>query len=126
MCAADLDPLYGPVLILQLSHPMSLPCYDTGVRSRPRSILSNRRGERVVWASLLLLASWISCAAQDSAAPSAQLHEGDRVLVVVNDRAPLSRAIAEYYVRRRGIPAKNICRINTLEAEEISRTTYEE
>ena len=33
------------------------------------------------------------------------------VLVVVNDSSSLSRSIAEYYVRKRAIPLKNLCHI---------------
>ena len=34
-----------------------------------------------------------------------------RVLVVYNANVPESRRVAEYYVRKRGIPAANVCRI---------------
>ena len=49
----------------------------------------------------------------------------DRVLLVVNDNSPLSRNIAEYYARRRGVPAKNICHIKTTTDEVISRDDYD-
>ena len=46
------------------------------------------------------------------------------VLVVVNDAAPLSRNIADYYVLRRGIPQKNVCHIRTSPEESIQRSAY--
>jgi uncharacterized protein (TIGR03790 family) len=47
------------------------------------------------------------------------------ILLVVNDNSPLSRDIAEYYARRRGVPPQNICRIKASTAEEISREDYD-
>jgi uncharacterized protein (TIGR03790 family) len=47
------------------------------------------------------------------------------VLVVVNDNSPVSRTIGEYYARRRAVPLKNVCRIRTPPAEEISRAVYD-
>jgi uncharacterized protein (TIGR03790 family) len=49
----------------------------------------------------------------------------DRVLLVVNDNSSLSRSIADYYARRRSIPAKNIVHLKTLTAEEISRPEFD-
>lgn len=46
------------------------------------------------------------------------------VLVVVNDRSPLSRNIGEYYVRKRAIPLGNICRIQAPDSENIDRASY--
>lgn len=46
-------------------------------------------------------------------------------LLVVNDNSPLSRSIAEYYARARGVPAKHVLRIRTTVAEEIDRGVYE-
>ena len=46
------------------------------------------------------------------------------VLVVINQESALSKSIGDYYVSKRGIPQKNICRIHATEAEEIDRTTY--
>lgn len=46
------------------------------------------------------------------------------VLVVINDNSSLSREIGEYYARRRGIPASNICRIRTVQTENIARPDY--
>jgi uncharacterized protein (TIGR03790 family) len=47
------------------------------------------------------------------------------VLVVVNDSSPLSRNIAEYYVRKRAIPLKNMCHIQVSAAEDIERAGYD-
>jgi uncharacterized protein (TIGR03790 family) len=44
---------------------------------------------------------------------------------VVNERSALSRSIGEYYVRRRGIPLQNVCRIQAVEAENIARAAYD-
>jgi len=49
----------------------------------------------------------------------------DRVLVVVNDNSSLSRSIADYYARRRNIPAQNICHLKAPTAEEISRSEFD-
>jgi uncharacterized protein (TIGR03790 family) len=47
------------------------------------------------------------------------------VVVVVNDSSSLSRSIGEYYVRKRGIPLKNVCRIRVSDAETIARANYD-
>ncbi len=47
------------------------------------------------------------------------------VLIVVNDRSPVSRIIGEYYARRREIPMRNICRIRSITEESISRAQYD-
>ena len=47
------------------------------------------------------------------------------MLVVVNDSSSLSRNIAEYYVRKRAIPLKNLCHLQAPEAEEITRANYD-
>jgi uncharacterized protein (TIGR03790 family) len=56
--------------------------------------------------------------------PLALADTPDRVLVVVNENSTLSKSIAEYYVNRRGVPFKNVCRIRTAEREEIERVTF--
>jgi uncharacterized protein (TIGR03790 family) len=48
------------------------------------------------------------------------------VLVVVNDGSAPSREIADYYMRRRGIPAGNLCHIHTTTAQDIQRVTYDQ
>jgi uncharacterized protein (TIGR03790 family) len=49
----------------------------------------------------------------------------ENVLVVINDKSPLSREIGEYYARRRGIPMDHLCRIRTGTAENIARPDYD-
>lgn len=50
----------------------------------------------------------------------------ERVLVVINDHSSVSKAIGEYYARRRAIPIKNICRVKAPQDEYISREDYED
>jgi len=47
------------------------------------------------------------------------------VLLVVNQSSEISRHIGDYYSRRRGIPAANLCRIRVTESEEIGWDVYE-
>ncbi|MGH9666835.1 MAG: hypothetical protein ACRD9L_20625, partial [Bryobacteraceae bacterium] len=68
----------------------------------------------------LLLSVFLAACASLSAAPGA-----GNVLVVINDNSSLSRAIGEYYARRRAVPMKNICRIHSPETETISRAVYD-
>lgn len=48
----------------------------------------------------------------------------ESVLVVVNDWSTNSRAIADYYVKQRRIPAGNVCHIATGDRESVDRATY--
>lgn len=50
----------------------------------------------------------------------------ENVLVVANRQSPVSQSIAEYYVRRRSIPAGNVCYIQTVAVERIQRQVYEQ
>lgn len=50
---------------------------------------------------------------------------GANVLLVVNKQSADSKAIGEYYARRRAVPASNICAIDTPPLETIERATYE-
>ncbi|MBI5281071.1 MAG: TIGR03790 family protein [Candidatus Solibacter usitatus] len=59
-----------------------------------------------------------------AAAPCPALTPSE-VLVVANGRSPVSRSIAEYYSRRRGIPAGQILYLSTAPEEEISRETFQ-
>jgi uncharacterized protein (TIGR03790 family) len=47
-------------------------------------------------------------------------------LVVVNKQSADSRAIGDYYCRRRSIPRQNLCVIDTPPIEEIGRKVYED
>lgn len=51
--------------------------------------------------------------------------QGENVLVVVNSNSSVSRNVAEYYARKRGIPRGNICSISTAEDESVTRTEYD-
>ena len=52
---------------------------------------------------------------------------GENVLLVVNRADKLSRRIADYYVSKRSIPLKNVCKLNILEEDEaISWDDYVE
>jgi uncharacterized protein (TIGR03790 family) len=67
--------------------------------------------------ALGLLAGYSALYAQD----------GQNVLLVVNRADKLSRRIADYYIPKRGIPLKNVCKLDILEEdEEISWETYVE
>jgi len=61
-----------------------------------------------------------------SPAIHAQIPETSRVLIVVNRQSSLSRNIGEYYARRRGVPARQICRIDVPPEEEIKRDEYDQ
>ncbi len=47
------------------------------------------------------------------------------VLVVVNDNSSFSRSVADYYMRRRAIPVRNLCHIRAAERQDIDRATYD-
>ena len=49
----------------------------------------------------------------------------ERILLVVNTNSSVSVAIGEYYVTRRHIPTKNVCRISAPLEEEIRRSDYD-
>ncbi len=57
-------------------------------------------------------------------ASTAAAQDSDKVLVIVNERSPRSRAIAEYYARKRSIPANQILRLKAPLSEEISREEF--
>ncbi len=49
----------------------------------------------------------------------------ENVLIVANERSAVSKSIAEYYARKRGISLRNLCYIRTTEKEEISRDVFQ-
>jgi len=77
---------------------------------------------KAIWplGPVLAIALAACCAAAEMPLPSP-----GAILLVVNENSPLSREIGEYYARRRGVPAQNICRIKASTSEEISREDYE-
>jgi uncharacterized protein (TIGR03790 family) len=48
----------------------------------------------------------------------------DNVAVVINDNSPASKAVGEYYAKKRAIPASNILRIKTSVEENVERNEY--
>lgn len=50
----------------------------------------------------------------------------ERVLVVQNDSSSISKAIAQYYVQKRAIPAKNVCHIRSTDEEGIMRDVFDD
>lgn len=49
----------------------------------------------------------------------------ENVLVVMNAKSAESRQIAEYYMKRRAIPASNLCSISTAAVEEVDRRVFD-
>ena len=50
----------------------------------------------------------------------------DQVLVVVNKQSANSKLLGDYYARKRGVPAANICGIDTKPVELVDRPVYEQ
>lgn len=48
----------------------------------------------------------------------------ENVLIVANRASPVSKAIAEYYARKRGIPSANVCYLDTPPTEHIAREVF--
>ena len=66
----------------------------------------------------LLIAAVFSCIAAAQTA--------DRVLLIANRDSKASLEIADYYVKKRGLPLQNVCRIRVFDQETISRFEYED
>jgi uncharacterized protein (TIGR03790 family) len=62
---------------------------------------------------LLCFASWLWA------------QQPDQVLVVVNQKSPVSRQIADYYISKRSIPQANRCTIETVDKDNIDRAVYD-
>ncbi|MBL8177386.1 MAG: TIGR03790 family protein [Bryobacterales bacterium] len=45
---------------------------------------------------------------------------------MANQASPVSKSIAEYYARKRGVPARNVCYVHTSAAEHVPRPVYEQ
>jgi uncharacterized protein (TIGR03790 family) len=100
--------------------------------SRARRILKRRR---VRWLLVLLLVSVvITLFARKPAAPGSLVAtagnqpsvSASQVLIVINTRSPDSRAVADYYVRKRRVPPGNILEIQCSPGDEITRAEYED
>ena len=59
-----------------------------------------------------------------ASAAHATAQSPENVAVVVNDASPASQQIAEYYVRKRAIPATNVIHIKAPTTDEVSRQVY--
>ena len=49
----------------------------------------------------------------------------DQVVIIVNDNSALSRTIGEYYARKRGVPAAQVCRLRAPLEETVPRFIYD-
>ncbi|HVV43596.1 MAG TPA: TIGR03790 family protein [Bryobacteraceae bacterium] len=56
---------------------------------------------------------------------TAQAQTPAQVLIVINNKSPISTSIGHYYATKRSVPATNICAIDTPPDENISRTVYD-
>ena len=57
-------------------------------------------------------------------AAAARGQTADNILLVVNQSDSLSRRIGDYYVHRRGIPLRNVCRISSAAKETVTYAVY--
>ncbi len=89
-----------------------MPRLSSSIPRRPRRIPSP--GRRLLLAVLA------------AAATPLFAQTPDQVLVVVNRQSPASREIGEYYLRKRGVPLKNLCAIDTAPLETIQRGIYDQ
>lgn len=65
-----------------------------------------------------------ACALLLAAAPSAA-QTAANVAVVINDAAPASQQVGDYYIAARGIPTSNVIRITTSTDETIERAQFQ-
>jgi uncharacterized protein (TIGR03790 family) len=56
--------------------------------------------------------------------PRAAAQSAENVLVIANDASPASSQIADYYARKRAVPAAQVVRLRLPIKEEIDRTTF--
>jgi uncharacterized protein (TIGR03790 family) len=50
----------------------------------------------------------------------------ENILLVINRGSKASRAVGEYYQKRRAVPAQQVCTIRTLDQDEITRVFFED
>lgn len=92
---------------------------NTGLSGMRKGVLSGMRRQ-------LLALSLLSIVGVMFTSASALAGGGPKnVLLVVNENSPISQAVAEYYKIKRGIPERNICRINCTANEWISKAECE-
>jgi uncharacterized protein (TIGR03790 family) len=77
----------------------------------------SRRGVVAAMMRLCFLALLLTSAGQAQTAAN--------VLLIVNHSSEISRHIADYYSRKRAIPAANLCRVRTADVENIDWATYQ-
>lgn len=76
---------------------------------------------RLLLISMLIVfsaAAW--CAGPDFAKASSGKPSPENVLLIINSGSPDSKAVGEYYAKKRQIPAKNVVRIKCSSEEQIS------
>jgi uncharacterized protein (TIGR03790 family) len=71
------------------------------------------RGKTARWVALCIVFAGIGLA-----------QTGANVMLVVNKRSADSKAIADYYARRRAVPPINVCQIDTPDVETIGRYAF--
>jgi uncharacterized protein (TIGR03790 family) len=72
-----------------------------------------------------LLVALLSASAVALTAPSVRALGPADVFLVVNRNVPESRAVAEYYCRKRGVPTENVLTLDLPAGEDISRRDYD-
>jgi uncharacterized protein (TIGR03790 family) len=77
----------------------------------------------VMWIRRALLAV-AACVGSLGAAGASWAQSAENVAVVVNENSPASRQIADYYVRKRGIPTANVISIKTSSEDAVERPAY--
>ena len=92
-------------------------------RARTRGILPSFKNSRSdgVFPILTAVAAAILLCLHPSFAQGPQ-----NILLVVNKKSKISRAIGEYYRERRGVPANQVCFLRTFDEEEIGRETFDD
>ena len=58
------------------------------------------------------------------AAISSSLGGGDEVVVIYNSRLPESKALADFYARKRAVPQQQILGFDMTDGEEMSRQEF--
>jgi uncharacterized protein (TIGR03790 family) len=111
--------------------PSSEPLFLFRRGGRTRRILKRRR---VRWLIVLLFVSAIITVFARKPATPGSLVETDgnqpsvsasQVLVVVNSQSADSRAVADYYIRKRRVPPENVLEVDCPRTDEMSQADYE-
>ena len=89
--------------------------------TRPFQILRHINSVRIprLFLSSLAVLAWLGLSPVFAQGP-------ENVLLVVNQKSKISRAVGEYYRARRGVPANQVCFIRTFDEEEIDRETFDD